>query len=256
MVQFKGIDVSHWQGSIEWDRVKGDGIQFTFVKATQGTNFIDDKFDENVKGALKNKIHVGAYHFAEFDTVEEAKQEAKFFIENVKEYDLDYPLVLDLEINKSNVSKDQLTDAAIAFLEFLENKGYFAVLYTGHYFYGTDLDGKRLKPYALWIARYNETLGMEADIWQYTSSGKVNGIRGSVDLNTSYRDFALEIRLMNERRKPKEKIITYTIKKNDNLTDIAKAYNTSVSKIMKLNSKIDNPNLIYPKQKIKIPDNR
>jgi lysozyme len=256
MVKLKGIDVSHWQGDIDWLSVKGDGIQFAFVKATQGTRFIDDKMDQNVKGALKYKIHVGAYHFAEFDTVEEAKQEAKFFLEQIKEYDFNYPLVLDLEINKTGVSKTQLTDSAIAFMEELEKAGHFAMLYTGKSFFEDNLDGKRLKPYSLWIARYGDELGMDADIWQYTSSGKVNGIKGNVDMNTSCRDFALEIHLMEERRKPKQKIVTYTVKKDDNLTNIAQAYNTSVSKIMKLNPSIKNKDVIIPKQKIKIPDNR
>jgi GH25 family lysozyme M1 (1,4-beta-N-acetylmuramidase) len=112
----------------------------------------------------------------------------------VKDYKLTYPLVLDLEENKHNVDKKQLTDAAIAFLEYLENAGYWAMLYTGKSFLDSSLDASRLKPYALWVARYGPELGCHADIWQYTSSGHVNGITGSVDMNWSYRDFASEIR--------------------------------------------------------------
>jgi lysozyme len=256
MSKFKGIDVSHWQGDIDWFAVKGDGVQFAFIKATQGTKTIDDKMEDNIKGATKYKIPVGAYHFAEFDTVAEAHQEAKFFLDAVKEFDFNYPLVLDLEINKSHVSKSQLTDSAIAFLEDVEKAGHFVLLYTSKYFMEQNLDAVKLKPYALWIARYGDELGMTADVWQYSSSGKVNGIKGYVDMNISYRDFALEIQLMEERRKPKEKIVTYTVKSNDNLASIAMTYNTSVNKILKLNPAIDNKNVIYPKQKIKVPDNR
>jgi lysozyme len=257
MPTFKGIDVSHHQGAIDWFSVKGAGVQFAFVKATEGTTFVDDKFAYNVASAKKYNISVGPYHFGRFDTVAGALSEVKFFLDNIKDFDFTYPVVLDLEVNKNGVSKKQFTDSAIAFLEEVEKAGYFAMWYSGKDFARQNLDLDRMKPYASWIA-YPEakSLGMTADIWQYSWVGKVNGIKGNVDMDLSYRDFALEIQLMEERRKPKEKIVTYTVKKGDNLTNIATAYNTTINKILKLNPSITNKDMILPKQKIKVPDNR
>lgn len=199
MTQIKGIDVSHWQGAIDWAKVKTDGVIFAFIKATQGTSYSkEDYFRNNAPRALGSGIHVGAYHYGVFSTVQEAKAEAAYFLSVIKDFKLTYPVVLDLEENKKGASKDQLTDAAIVFLEALENAGYFAMLYTGKSFLETQLDEARLKPYALWVARYNSFLGRSADIWQFTSSGSVNGISGNVDVNWSYRDFAAEIEAMNK----------------------------------------------------------
>ncbi|MEI5909444.1 GH25 family lysozyme [Bacillus spongiae] len=255
-MKIKGIDVSHWQGNINWDKVQKDGVKFAFIKATQGTSYSKvHYFKDNAKKAVKEGIHVGAYHYATFSSVSEAIKEAKYFLSVVKGFKLDYPLVLDLEEDKKGVSKKQLTDGAIAFLEVLENGGHFAMLYTGKSFLENQLDEKRLKPYALWVARYNYELGRHADIWQHTSSGRVNGISGNVDMNWSYRDFAAEIRKMRNTKPTKiatpKKETVYIVKPGDNLTKVANKYNTSVDKLVRDN-KIKNKNLIYPGQKIRI----
>ena len=204
----KGIDVSHYQGAIDWAKVRAAGFEFAFIKATQGTAYSKvDYFRNNAPVALGSGLEVGAYHYGTFSNVPEAIAEARYFLSVVKDFRLTYPLVLDLEENKQGVSKQQLTDAAIAFLEVIENAGYFAVLYTGKNFLETQLDESRLKPYALWVARYNSELGRSADIWQYTSSGKVDGISGNVDMNISYRDFATEIRGIHPAAAPKKKYV-------------------------------------------------
>jgi lysozyme len=186
----KGIDVSHHNGSIDWAKVKADGVKFTFIKATQGVGYSKvDYFRNHAPKALGNGIHVGAYHYATFSNIPEALSEAKYFYSVIKDYKLTYPLVLDLEENKDNASRKQLTAAANAFMEFLENKGYKVMLYTSKGFLDYELD-KTMIDCPLWIARYNKELGMTADIWQHTDKGKVNGIGGYVDMNWGYRDFA------------------------------------------------------------------
>lgn len=186
----KGIDVSHHNGAIDWQKVKADGIKFVFIKSTQGTGYSKvDYFRNNAPKALGYGLHVGAYHYAVFSNVPEAISEAQYFLSVIKDYKLTYPPVLDLEENKENASKKQLTDAAIAFLDVLKHAGYSPILYTGKSFLATDLDESRIH-YSLWIARYNDELGRKADIWQYSSKGKVDGISGNVDMNIAYRDFA------------------------------------------------------------------
>jgi lysozyme len=259
MVQIKGIDVSHWQGDIDWRKVKDDGVEFAFIKATEGTSFIDDKFLANVNGANAVGIKTGAYHFARFGSVEEAKAEARHFLSIVSKVRLTYPLVLDLEVDQKKVGKTMLTDAAIAFLEEIENAGYFAMLYTGKHFLENNLEEERLKPYALWIARYNSELGHHADVWQYTSEGRVNGINGNVDMNWSYRDFAAEIeRMQSASHQPAPVSMpsapaqsTYTVQPGDNLSKIAARFGTTVAALVEMNN-IANPNLIYPGQVLKL----
>ncbi|MCY8271266.1 GH25 family lysozyme [Bacillus sonorensis] len=258
----KGIDVSHWQGNINWKKVAGDGIKFAFIKATEGTTLKDNKFETNVSGANAMGIKTGAYHFARFGSKSEALAEARFFLSVVKKIRLTYPLVLDLEVNQRNVSKSVLTDAAVAFLREIEKAGYYAMIYSGKSFLENCLDESKLKPFALWVARYNSTLGRHADIWQYSSSGKVQGISGNVDMNICYRDgLRAQVAVKTEKvattvkpisnKKPVKSGTVYTVKKGDALSVIAKKYNTTVKALQSLNN-IKDPNKIYVGQKLKI----
>ncbi|MED4726977.1 GH25 family lysozyme [Aneurinibacillus migulanus] len=201
-MSIKGIDVSHWNGVVDWRKVAADGVKFVFLKASEGTTYVDRTFKTNAVNARANGIHVGAYHYAKFGSVTEAKAEAQHFLRTVSGVKMTYPLVLDLEENKKKASKAVLTDAAVAFLGAIEKAGYFAMIYAGKSFLETQLDEKRLNPYAKWIARYNSFLGRSADIWQHTDKGKVSGISGNVDMNWSYRDFASLISSKNVSKSP------------------------------------------------------
>ncbi|NRD80259.1 glycoside hydrolase [Bacillus sp. BRMEA1] len=199
MLQIKGIDVYQGDGPVDWAKVKADGAKFAFIKATQGIAYkYVDYFRNNAPKALGAGLDVGAYHYATFSTVPEALTQAKYFESVIKDFKLTYPVALDLEENKAKVSKKQLTDAAIAFIEYLENKGYFVMLYTYDSFLDEQLEKERLTNYAPWIARYQGQLKNHADIWQYTETGTVEGIAGKVDMNWSYRDFAAEIAAKNK----------------------------------------------------------
>jgi lysozyme len=194
MTQIKGIDVSHWNGNIDWDMVAADGVKFAILKATEGTSYsFASWFNENAPKAISAGINIGAYHYAKFGNITEAKAEASYFLSVIKGRQLTYPAVLDLEENKSGASKTVLTEAAVAFLDELTKAGYVAMLYTSKAFLEEQLDESNFTTYPLWIARYNTTLGRNADIWQYTDSGKVSGISGKVDMDWSYRDFAVSM---------------------------------------------------------------
>jgi lysozyme len=190
MTQIKGIDVSHHQGHIDWKNVAANGVKFAFIKASEGTTFVDSKFKTNVEGANAVGIKTGAYHYAKFSNVVEAQAEAKHFLSTVAGATLTYPLVLDLEEDKKKAGKKVLTDAAIAFLDVLKHSKRDVILYSGKSFLETNLDETRLKETPLWVARYNSTLGRSADIWQHSDKGIVPGILGHVDLNWAYRDFS------------------------------------------------------------------
>ncbi|CAG9614777.1 hypothetical protein BACCIP111899_04010 [Bacillus rhizoplanae] len=192
-----GIDVSHYEGRIDWNQVKNDPnqVNFMFTKVTegskQGTNYVDPTFQYNINGANNVGILTGAYHFFRAISVDDAKQEAAFFIQNLKSVTLTAPVFVDVEVNDGNLDPNTLTDAVNAFLTELKNAGYTNNgVYSNLYFFENSLNPSRLqKNTLLWIARYNERgAGINCDIWQYTDSGKVQGINGNVDCNISYID--------------------------------------------------------------------
>lgn len=260
----KGIDVSHYQGNIDFKKVKAAGYDFVIIKASEGNSYKDGMFETNYKNAVAEGLKVGIYHFGRFSSVADAKAEAKFFLDVIKDKVLTYPAVLDLETDQYNLSDTVLTDSAIAFLEELENNGYFAMLYSGKYFLENELEEDRLEPYASWVARYASKLGRDAGIWQYSSKGSVPGISGNVDMDIAYYDYSftspkgvkveslkVQISAPKAVAKPKSVSIVYTVKRGDTLSEIAAKYKTTVSKLASLNG-IKNPNIIGVGQKIRI----
>ncbi|NUU74040.1 GH25 family lysozyme [Paenibacillus xylanilyticus] len=189
----QGIDVSRYQGKIDWLQVKADKREFVFIKATEGQTYTDPKFAANVKGALSAGLLVGTYHFLRATSAEVAKAEAAHYAKSLEAVGgvkaLQLPPVMDYENNPGGISKAQINIVAKAFLTELERlTGVKPIIYTGNSFAGNFDTG--LSGYDLWIARYSNTKVPDDqpawktwDIWQYSDSGKVPGITGSVDLN-------------------------------------------------------------------------
>lgn len=189
----QGIDVSHWQGNIDWNKVKAAGKQYAFIKATEGTRNKDVRFIANIKGAKAAGLLVGAYHFLNATSTSIAQQEAAHFVQRLQEIGgakaLDFPPVLDYENNPGGLSKSLINAIAKAFLEEVERLTTIQpMIYTGNAF-AAHFDTS-LSKYSLWIARYSNTripddctAWKSWDFWQYSDSGYVNGIGGNVDLN-------------------------------------------------------------------------
>lgn len=189
----QGIDVSRYQGNIDWAKVKASGMTFVFIKATEGRTYIDPNFQKNVAGALAAGMMVGTYHFFRGTTVEIAKAEAAHYANTLSQIGgakaLQLPPVMDYENNPGNLSKAQMNTVAKAFLTELQRlTGVKPIIYTGNSFAG-NFDTS-LGSYDLWIARYSTTRVPDDQpawkrwmFWQYTDSGKVNGINGNVDMN-------------------------------------------------------------------------
>ena len=191
-----GIDVSWHNGDINWRKVSqanvnGRPVSFAYIKATQGQVYSKvDYFRNNAPKAMGVDLDVGAYHYFDGCTVPEAIVQMKYFLSVIKDYKLTLPPVLDLEENKKKVSKKQLTDCVIVFLDGLLHAGYDdPILYTGDNFLDTCLDEARLAPYKKWIARYGPNPKNKFDIWQYTSTGHVDGVSGDVDIDIVYSEF-------------------------------------------------------------------
>ncbi|MGW9530523.1 GH25 family lysozyme [Paenibacillus terrae] len=187
----QGIDVSHYNGNIDWQQVAAAGKTFAFIKATEGTTYQDNQFLANVQGARDANILVGAYHFLNATTTDGARQEAANFARAIESAGgrLDLPPVLDYENNPKGLTPAQISEVAHAFLDEMEKlTGRLPIVYTGNVF-ASKFD-PTFSMYKLWVARYSTTQKPTAVpawdnwwAWQYSSTGSVPGIPGNVDLD-------------------------------------------------------------------------
>lgn len=192
MPQIKGIDVSSWNGDIDWKKVKSDGIEFAFIRVGTATN-LDKKFIKNIQGAANNAIKCGVYHYSYAQTAESAIAEAKFVLNAVKPYKLAYPIMYDIEDKVHHeLTTAQRTDLVEAFCGVIMSSGYNTGVYTSLSWFNTMLDLKRLQKYDKWVAQWAEkcTFKSAYTIWQNSNKGKISGINGDVDLNLGYKDYA------------------------------------------------------------------
>ncbi len=195
MAKIKGIDVSHWQGTIDWDRVKAAGIKFAIIKAggSDAGFYTDSKWEANYTGAKSAGIPIGAYYFVGRDCVTAAagKADAERFIKILNGKQLEYPVYMDNEAQPAS-AKAGITEASIAFCEAMEAAGYFVGIY-GSVVSGFEerMDDSKLKAYSHWVAQYADkcTYAGEYGIWQYSSTGRVDGIKGNVDMDYGYIDY-------------------------------------------------------------------
>lgn len=198
----KGIDVSKHQGTIDWEKVADDEVSYAFLRAgfrgsSEGKLVEDEYFVENIEGALENGIDVGIYFYTQAITEKEAIEEAKFVLDLIEPYDVKYPIVFDIEESESNnartaqMTKEENTKATIAFLETIKAAGYTPMVYGNLKTFMIMLDLNQLEQYDKWFAYYNTSVYFpyEFSIWQYSSKGKVNGIKGDVDMNVSMKTY-------------------------------------------------------------------
>lgn len=205
VVSRKGIDVSKYQTSIDWEKVAQDDVEYAFIRlgirgSTEGKLALDDTFEDNVEAALENKIDVGVYFFTQALNEAEAVEEAEFVLENIADYDISYPIVLDVEdIEVKNprtkdMTMQDWTNVCIAFCERIKEAGYTPMIYGNLKTFMLMLDLTQLEEYDKWFAYYSTPLYFpyEFSMWQYTSTGSVDGIKGDVDLNISMKDWKHE----------------------------------------------------------------
>lgn len=198
-VKRKGIDVSYAQGDIDWKKVAASGVDFAIIRAGRGragsANEMkeDDYFRQNIKGAQKYGIDVGVYFYSYASSVSEAREEARFLISIIKDYKIQYPVILDMEEEfQSGIGTKKLTKMIEAFFEELMEEKYFPMFYSYKTWLEKNLDMTILDKYAIWLAQVGDEVTYDGGyyIWQYSFKGKVSGIGTDVDLDYSYRDFA------------------------------------------------------------------
>lgn len=193
----KGIDVSKWQGKIDWPKVKADGIQFAMIRVSHGAQ-IDPLFKANIEGAQAAGLPVGGYFYSYAQTVAEARKEAQTAISALTGYTLTYPLAFDQEdARQQKLDKRLNTDMCKAALKVVQDAGYIPALYSNPNWLRNYVHYYELQDYDLWLARWADVPGYDCAIWQYTDQGRVDGIGGNVDMNIGYKDYAPK-RIMGE----------------------------------------------------------
>ena len=270
-MSIKGLDVSEFQGEIDWEQVKAAGYQFAMLRAGYGSNTVDKQFRRNASECNRIGLPIGAYWFCYAFSAEKAVQEADGCISTVSEYRLDYPVCYDIEqasadyVEKQGVSFTPALarNVVTSFCNRAEAKGYFAMFYTNRNFLDTYLGTELTKRYAFWYARYASQFdGTDCGIWQYTSTGSIPGISGNVDLDTGYVDYSAVIKKAGLNHlsgsapspSPSPQYITYVIQPGDTLSGIAQRFGTTVSTLTQLNG-ISNPDKIYAGNTLRVPEN-
>ena len=198
----QGIDVSYFQHSIDWKKVKASGVKFVIVRcgyrgSTSGKLYTDSTFMTNIKGAKAAGLEVGVYFFTEAINAKEGRAEADYCIKLIKQsgVKVTYPVVIDTEnlsgarASSAKLSKTKRTEAVKGFCERVEELGYTPMIYASTSWLNNQLNMSQLSDYHVWVAQYYSrvTYGGTYKCWQYTSSGKVNGISTRVDMNYWYK---------------------------------------------------------------------
>ncbi len=206
-----GIDVSKYQGVIDWDAVKKDGIDYAMIRVgfrgygESGSLNEDTMFEQNVKGARAAGLDIGVYFFSQAKNYEEGIKEAEYTINLIKKFDITYPVAFDTENSSSpthngradNISVQDRTDAAKGFCSTIENAGYKTLIYASASWLKENLDLTQLSQYKIWLAHYtgatqDDPLKRPSNykgdyvMWQYTSNGTINGIKDDVDCDIYY----------------------------------------------------------------------
>ena len=198
-----GVDVSTWQTAVDWEKVKNQGVEFAFVRlgyrgyGAAGTLRTDDKYDLHMSGAAAAGVDTGVYFFSQAVNAAEGKEEAEYVLAHLGNYRISYPIVIDVEylnINEAraeHISKEARTAATKAFCDTILAAGYWPMIYANPDMCNTGLDLSQLSEYDFWLAHYTEETSFSHpfQVWQYSSSGILEGFPDRADVNLCYRDY-------------------------------------------------------------------
>ncbi len=194
-----GIDVSKWQGKIDFFKVRETGIRLVYIKATQGDNYMDPDFERNYREAEKERLAIGFYHYVTARTTTEARNEAHFFASHIKGKRQHARPVMDFEVF-GNLNQAEIRETALHFLTALEEEtGHKPAIYTDASNASGIFADDRFREYPLWIAEYEVTHPHMENPWhrwsgwQYTDRGRVNGIAGDVDRDYFRKEILLDV---------------------------------------------------------------
>lgn len=217
----KGIDVSEFQGIINWDDVKNAGIEFAILRAGYGQNNIDSQFTRNIEECKRVGMPIGIYWFSYALNEDMAKAEARYAVQAIEGYELEYPIAYDFEQasvnycenNGINVTEEFATQLVLAFCNEIRDQGYYPINYTNLDFFNNMFNMEELKNISIWYAYYNEYCNKRnsCGMWQYSQSGQVEGINGSsVDMDYDFINYPSIIKSTKnkgEKKKVKDIVV-------------------------------------------------
>lgn len=194
-VLWRGVDVSHWQGEIDWKTAAANDVHFVML-GTRYQGNVDPLFRQNAEDASAAGIALGAYIYSYATSVEMAEQEADFILELIRDYPISYPIAFDAENEASlgSLPKDEITEIVHAFCRRIRDAGYYPILYANDYWLTNKLDMEALAEYPVWVAAYERLPKCKNPVmWQGTESGSIEGITGGVDIDLQFQDFSAKI---------------------------------------------------------------
>lgn len=259
---YQGIDVSVYQGDIDFGLVRAYGIEVVYIRAGEGYDYIDPYFEQNYTNALNAGLKIGYYHYVTASNIEEAQAQAEFFYSLINDKTIDCYPAMDFE-SFPGLSVEEINEIGAAYMERLSSLlGYTASIYSDVNNVETVWDAS-FSQYPLWVAEYGTGMPQSIGNWedwsgfQYSDMGNVNGIDGYVDLDYFKDSIFID---PSERPEPAPEPVpnpnpanqTYTVVPGDTLYAIAARYRTTVAELAARNG-ILNPNLIYPGQVLAVP---
>ena len=200
------VDVSEWQQNIKFAQLKSSGIKAVIIRAGYGreTSQKDSMFESHYRNAKSAGLKVGAYWYSYADSINDAEKEAKAFMAVAKGKNFDFPIYYDLEDSSQiGLGKSTLTAIAERFCDTLKRNNYKVGVYANLNWFNNYLDYKKLKAkYSIWLAQYNDKAEIDCDIWQNSSSGRINGYSGRLDTNIVYDESLYNCADKNTSEKP------------------------------------------------------
>lgn len=254
---YQGIDVSNWQGYIDYSEVANSGIDIVYIKASQGNSIVDSYFKTNYENSKANGLKVGLYHFLTARSVAEAESQAEYFSSVISGTSPDCKLAMDFE-SFGDLTNEEINNISSAFLNKVQElTGKEVIVYSDSSNAINTFSNEIAEHYPLWVAEYgvdspNTGNWSTYEGFQYSDTGTISGINGYTDLDV-FTDsiFLSSTDNISTPENTRNQIITYTVKSGNTLSQIALNYNTTVNEIAGLNG-IVNPNLIYTGEVLKI----
>lgn len=259
---YDGIDVSSWQGNIDFSQVKASGIEIVYIKSSEGFRSVDSYFEQNYINAKNAGLKVGFYHYVTARSVEDAVRQANFFVSTISGKNPDCKLAMDFE-SFGSLNREEINQIALTFMQTVQNaSGKDVIIYSDEYNANNTFNSS-LATYPLWVAQYEVSEPTVRNHWsnwagwQYTDKGEIPGISSYVDRDK----FTNEVFLSDTSEVPdvptenpdeNEGYTTITIRYGDTLSELAIEYNTTVERLVELNN-IANPNLIYAGATLIVP---
>lgn len=259
---YEGIDVSSWQGEIDFSQVKASGIEVVYIKSSEGFRSVDSYFEQNYANAKNAGLKVGFYHYVTARSVEDAVKQANFFVSTISGKNPDCKLAMDFE-SFGSLGREEINQIALTFMQTVKNvSGKDVIIYSDEYNANSTFESN-LAIYPLWVAQYEVSEPTVREHWsnwagwQYTDRGEVPGISSYVDrdkfTNEVFLDDTSEVPdVPTDKPDENERYTTITIRYGDTLSELAIEYNTTVERLVELNN-IANPNLIYAGDTLIVP---